>query len=71
MTRLGRERQGASAAESAGQLGEDRQVGVEPDPIEPTDSEGDPSTSATDAADNSRGTVNAAAEVALPEASNT
>ena len=41
VTRLCRERHGASAAESAGQLGEDRQVGVEPDPIEPTDPEGE------------------------------
>ena len=37
VTRLCRERQGATAAESAGQLGEDRQIGVEPDTIKPTD----------------------------------
>ena len=34
------ERQGSRPSEGAGQLGEDRQVGEEPDAIKPTDLEG-------------------------------
>jgi len=37
--RLRRERNSRRAAESAGELGEDRQVDVEPNPIQSTDAE--------------------------------
>ena len=36
---LGGEGNGSRPCERAGELGEDRQVGVEPDPIKPTDAE--------------------------------
>jgi hypothetical protein len=37
--RLRRERYGARPAQRRGELGEDRQVGVEPDPLDATDAE--------------------------------
>jgi hypothetical protein len=38
--RLRRERYGARSRECAGELGEDRQVGVQPDPIQPANAKG-------------------------------
>jgi hypothetical protein len=37
--RLGRERNGSRPRERTGELGEDRQVGVQPNPVEPPDAE--------------------------------
>jgi hypothetical protein len=37
---LRREGYGSRSAEPAGELGEDRQIGVQPDPVESTDAEG-------------------------------
>jgi hypothetical protein len=40
-TESGGKAQSAIGGEPTGELGEDRQIGVEPDPVEPTDSEGE------------------------------
>jgi hypothetical protein len=40
LERLRRERDSARSTERAGELGEDREVGMEPNPVQPTDPEG-------------------------------